>query len=291
MPSMTSSIADFAPGHSLAQTLAEADASSVALTFWKSATAEMRDYGIDAYLGDLNVAIDDLGGRASLVGLCQGGWLAAAYAARFPGKVARLVLAGAPIDPGTAESRITQALAAVPPAAVESLVAMTGGRISGALSLALWSQRMDDEYSAEAALQCAGDSTLNERFDAWNARTVDLPGVYFLEVAEWLFRENRLARGCFPALGRSARLSNIKAPMFVLAAAEDEIVALPQALAAKSLCRATSVAVRVEPGRHLSLFMGQRMLGGAWRDIARWLKGGGGGALRKAPAARSRVRP
>ena len=202
------SVADFAPGHSLAQTLAEADAGSIALTFWKSATAEMRDYGIDAYLGDLNVAIDDLGGRASLVGLCQGGWLAAAYAARFPGKVARLVLAGAPIDPSAAESRITQALAAVPPAAVESLVAMTGGRISGALPLALWSQRMEDEYSAEAALQCAGDSALNQRFDAWNARTVDLPGVYFLEVAEWLFRENRLfsrARPPGPIVGhRSA---------------------------------------------------------------------------------------
>ena len=121
----------------------------------------MRGYGIDAYLGDLNVAIDDLGGRASLVGLCQGGWLAAAYAARFPGKVARLVLAGAPIDPGAAKSRITQALAAVPRATVESLVALTGGRISGALSLALWSQRMEDEYSAEAALQCAGDPALN----------------------------------------------------------------------------------------------------------------------------------
>ena len=80
---MMPSVADFAPGHSLAQTLAEADAGSIALTFWKSATAEMRDYGIDAYLGDLNVAIDDLGGRASLVGLCQGGWLAAAYAARL----------------------------------------------------------------------------------------------------------------------------------------------------------------------------------------------------------------
>jgi len=33
------SVADFAPGHSLAQTLAEADAGSGALTFWKSATA------------------------------------------------------------------------------------------------------------------------------------------------------------------------------------------------------------------------------------------------------------
>ena len=39
------SVADFAPGHSLAQTLAEADVGSVALTFWKSASAEIRDYG------------------------------------------------------------------------------------------------------------------------------------------------------------------------------------------------------------------------------------------------------
>ena len=81
-----SSVADFADRHSVAQVLAAGGSEFVALTYWKSATAEMRDYGIDAYLGDLNVAIDDLGGRASLVGLCQGGWLAAAYAGALPAK-------------------------------------------------------------------------------------------------------------------------------------------------------------------------------------------------------------
>jgi poly(3-hydroxyalkanoate) synthetase len=266
------SIADFADGHSLAQILAEAGSGFIALTFWKSATAEMRDYGIDAYLSDLNVAIDDLGGRASLVGLCQGGWLAAVYASRFPGKVDRLVLSGAPIDPGAAESRITRALAAVSPATIEQVVALAGGRVSGSSSLALWSDALSREFSAEPALQCVGDAALIARFDDWNARTVDLPGAYFLQTAEWHFRENRLARGCFPALGRLARLSDIDAPIFVLAAADDEIVALPQATAVKALCRATNVAVRVEQGRHLSLFMGQRTLGGAWRDIAGWLR-------------------
>jgi len=128
------------------------------------------------------------------------------------------------------------------------------------------------EFSAEPALQCAGDPALTASFDDWNARTVDLPGAYFLQTAEWHFRENRLARGCFPALGRLARLSDIDAPIFVLAAADDEIVALPQATAVKALCSATNVAVRIEPGRHLSLFMGQRTLGGAWRDIAGWLR-------------------
>jgi pimeloyl-ACP methyl ester carboxylesterase len=51
---------------------------------------------IDSYLSDLNVAVDDIGPPVDLIGLCQGGWLSLVYAARFAGKVRRLVLAGAP---------------------------------------------------------------------------------------------------------------------------------------------------------------------------------------------------
>ena len=113
------------------------------------------------------------------------------------------------------------------------------------------------DFTAEAALQCASEPAPIAKFDAWNARTVDLPGAYFLQTAEWIFRENRLARGTFPALGRMSRLCNIEAPIFVLAAADDEIVSLPQATAVKALCTRASVEIRVEPGRHLSLFMGR----------------------------------
>jgi hypothetical protein len=35
-------------------------------------------------------------------------------------------------------------------------------------------------------------------------------GVYFRQTAEWFFRENRLTRDCFPALGRFAGLSNVQ---------------------------------------------------------------------------------
>ena len=282
------SIADFSDGHSLAQILVEGRSESVALTYWKSATAEMRDYGIDAYLSDLNVAVDDLGGRASLVGLCQGGWLAAAYAARFPRKAAKLVLAGAPIDTGAAESRITQTLASVSTASIAQALALSDGRVLGSLSHALWSNDLLQGFTAEAALQRTDDPALIAKFNAWNARTVDLPGAYFLQTAEWIFRENRLARGLFPALGRLTRLSDIQAPVFALAAADDEIVALPQATAVKALCTRTSVEIRIEPGQHLSLFMGRRTLDTAWRDIARWLRQPDPVARRPPSARRSR---
>ena len=263
-------IADFAEGHSLAGALTEEGAGPLALTFWKSATVQMRDYGIDTYLSDLNVAVDDLGGRVSLVGICQGGWLAAAYAARFPRKVEKLVAAAAPLDPGAAESHITRTLAATPPAAIARALALTGGRVSGTMSSALFGDNWWPEFNAEAALQGADVCTV-QRFDVWNSRTVDLPGVYFAQTAEWIFRENRLANGSFPALGREVGLAEIVAPIFALAASDDAVVTPPQVTAVKSKCRRAKVAVRVEPGRHLSLFMGRRTLRTAWRDIAHWL--------------------
>jgi poly(3-hydroxyalkanoate) synthetase len=276
-------IADFAEGHSLAEVLAKEGAGSLALTFWKSATMEMRDYGIDAYLGDLNVAVDDVGGRVSLVGICQGGWLAAAYSARFPRKVAKLVVAAAPLDPGAAESQITRTLAATPPAAITQALALAGGRVSGTLSSALFGGNWSPEFNAEAALQDADAATV-QKFDKWNSRTVDLPGAYFAQTTEWIFRENRLANGSFPALGREVGLAGIAAPIFALAASDDAIVAPPQATAVKSKCRRAKVVVRVEPGRHLSLFMGRRTLRTAWPEIARWLGEEGATAAKGAAA-------
>ena len=232
----------------------------------------MRFFTIDSYFSDLNVAIDDLGGRVVLVGLCQGGWLAAAFAARFPHKVAALVLAGTPIDVTAAESGITKAVAALSAPVLANMIRMAGGRALGRMALALWSQGFPVRYNPADALQCEPDAALRDKFLAWNETVVDLPGPYFLQTTEWLFRENRLAHQCFPVLGRVCDLQTITAPVFVLAAAQDEIIALPQVLAAKDICRAAVVTTRIEQGNHLSLFMGQHTLCSAWREIARWIR-------------------
>jgi poly-beta-hydroxyalkanoate depolymerase len=44
----------------------------VALTDWKPAADDMKDFDVDNYLAELVVAIDDLGGRVNVIGLCQG---------------------------------------------------------------------------------------------------------------------------------------------------------------------------------------------------------------------------
>jgi hypothetical protein len=69
----TSVIADYYQGQSLVETLLEHGVPHVFLTDWHSASEDMKDLEIDNYLADLCVVIDELGGRANLVGLCQGG--------------------------------------------------------------------------------------------------------------------------------------------------------------------------------------------------------------------------
>ncbi|HZZ23321.1 MAG TPA: hypothetical protein VFE60_12430 [Roseiarcus sp.] len=77
-------IADYRIGQSLVETLLAGGLGHVALTDWKSATDDMKDFKIDNYLEELVVAIDDLGGRVNLVGLCQGGWSSAMAGRVFP---------------------------------------------------------------------------------------------------------------------------------------------------------------------------------------------------------------
>ena len=50
-------------------------------------------------------------------------------------------------------------------------------------------------------------------FDADRA-TLDLPGTYYLEVTERVFRQNQIAQGDFVALGRRIDLAEVRVPVY-----------------------------------------------------------------------------
>ena len=272
-------VADIAAGHSLVATLRSTCSGPLVLVDWKSADAGMQHFSTDILFEELNVAIDECGGYCNLIGLCQGGWLSFAFAGRFPAKVRRLVLAGAPIDIAAEPSMISRAAKMVSRQLVEEAIRLGGGLVEGDRLLPVWGYDPDDMAAAAVALQIdlprAGAPVPDAlvRFRSWCLRTLNLPGTFFLQVHEWLFCENRLAAGTFPALGKSVDPKRIRAPLYVLAGSEDVLTSPGQALAATSLVGTPqgSITTAIAPCGHLGLFMGRKTLASEWPRIGRWL--------------------
>ncbi|MGB3272258.1 MAG: alpha/beta fold hydrolase [Xanthobacteraceae bacterium] len=271
-------VADFSSGHSLVETLLDAGLRHLFVTDWRSATAEMRNFSIDTYLAELNVAVDDVKPPVNLVGLCQGGWLALAYAARFPEKVNRLVLAGAPVDIAAAPSGLGQFVAGTPFAWFEHLVRAGEGRVNGRHLLETWSPspsaaEIKQVLQFPAAIAPHRVDELEHRFRHWYVSTVDLPGAFYLQVVRSLFKDNQIAENRFVALGRRIDLRDVKIPTCLLAGRDDELVAPEQLLAIRHLIGTSpaEIVTFVENCQHLSLFMGATTLTTTWRRIAGWL--------------------
>jgi poly(3-hydroxybutyrate) depolymerase len=249
------------------------------VTDWRSATTEMRFFGIDDYLAELNVLVDQLGGTVDLVGLCQGGWLSLLYAARFPAKVRKLVLAGAPIDIAAGQSALSALADASPLAVFHELVKLGDGRVLGQKVQKFWGAETLDTNAIHQLLQTPEPigspafAELEAIFREWHAWTVDLPGTYYIEVIEKLYKRNEIATGQFIALGGQIDLANVRAPLFLLAARDDELVAPAQLFAAEHLVGTPAHAIckAIAPCGHAGLFMGRTILGQYWPGIARWM--------------------
>jgi poly(3-hydroxybutyrate) depolymerase len=272
--------ADLSAGHSLVTTLRDEGIERLFMADWRSASPDMRFRRIDDYLADLNVLVDHIGGLVDLVGLCQGGWLSLVYAARFPAKVRKLVMAGAPVDIAAGQSGLSAIASATPLAMFQSLVSLGDGRVLGRSVAKFWgneSVAANDIRHTLQTLQPIGSpefARLEAMFKKWNAWTIDVPGTYYLEVIEKLYKRNELVSGSFIALGQKIDLSRLRLPMYLLAGSADEVVAAEQLIALKRLVATPPEHIRHEiaPSNHLGLFMGKGTLEEYWPRIVRWMK-------------------
>lgn len=274
-------IADYDEGQSLVGTLLANGIDHALVTDWKPATQEMRYFSIDTYLAELNAAIDDLGGVVHLAGLCQGGWLSAMLASRFPHKVKSLVLAGSPIDADAGNGPIKQMAKTMPLKSYQAMVRAGRGLMPGRFMLAGWKNMHPEEHYVDKFVrlyQNLADRNYLDRtetFAAWYENPLDLPGVYYLQAIEQIFKDNRFAKGEFVGLGRRLNLKDVTCPVFLLAGAEDDITTSEQVFAAEGLVGTPKKKIekKLVPGGHIGLFMGRKTLGETWPGIARWIAG------------------
>lgn len=273
-------IADYYKGQSLVETLLANGLDRVFLTDWKSATPDMKDLEIDQYLAELNVCVDDLGGRVSLIGLCQSGWMSAMYAARFPGKMGNLVLAGAPIDTDAGNGPVKRMAHAYPTAFYQELVELGGGLMRGATMLRGWKNMHPEQNYIQKHVDLyehVDDPAYlkkEETFESWYENPIDLPGRWYLQAIVQLFKENRLAKGSFVGLGRQLDLKDITCPVYLLAGASDDITTPEQVFNAGKYVGTPKEQIEKQlvPGGHIGLFMGSRTLQETWPAITQWIR-------------------
>ncbi|MHA6783648.1 DUF3141 domain-containing protein [Pseudonocardia saturnea] len=274
----SSHVIDFSPRQSQLAVLAAAGLTKLHALEWRPATTATRDVSITDYLDLIDRSIRRVGGRANLVGDCQGGWLAAIYAALHPDRVHTLTLAGAPIDFHAGESVIassTRAMAgALGLAPYKALVRMGGGNMPGAAVLANFiAIQPQSEVSRQLQLlENIDDEGHVERyrvFEDWFKHTQDIPGAFYLWLVEHLFQRNELISGELVIDGRRADLANITCPLFLLAGSTDHITPPAQLFAAADAVGtpAAQVTRRTAQGGHLGLFMGRDALREDWPPL------------------------
>jgi poly(3-hydroxyalkanoate) synthetase len=274
-----SCIVDYSRDQSQIATIKAAGLEHVYAFEWIGTTRETRETTITDYVDFLEQGIDTIGGGpVNLIGDCQGGWLAAIYAALHPEQINTLTLAGAPIDFHAGDGIIAEWVRALcrrgDISFYEAIVASSGGVMPGQRILeGFVAIRPENEIEKQLGLLTdLHDAKHRERyraFEDWFKWTQDLPGMFYLWVVSELFRSNKLIAGDLWVKGQRLSLSDLKMPLFLLAGEDDHITPPAQVFAAADAVSTpkSKIVKRTTGGGHLGLFMGREALREQWPPI------------------------
>ncbi len=272
-----SCIVDYSPEQSQVRTARAAGLTRLFSLDWVGATAESKNSTVDDYIAVIDQAVEHLGGRANLVGDCQGGWLATIYTALRPERVHTLTIAGAPIDFHAGQPPIAEwvnSLGGNDLAFYRGLVSRAGGVLPGKHMLNGFIM-LKPESEVEKNIQLFSHLDDPEHiaryreFEDWFKHVQDIPGAFYLWIIKHLFRDNQLVTGQLEVGGKRVDLARISCPLNLLGGATDHITPPAQVFAAadhvstpaKDITRATT------SGGHLGLFMGSEALREFWPVI------------------------
>jgi poly(3-hydroxybutyrate) depolymerase len=226
-----STIADFAENKSIVQTALKSGHPTYAID-WKDATSGNPQL-YDDMVQDALRAVERLGGKVILVGLCQGGVTAVALAAKYPRLVEALALAGAPIDATRGDNAVTR-ISKQPMELFRWFVHGIGKpeiydgttQLEGFLNMGEGKrQRLFKTLLDNAADAAWVKDALP--FWRWFFHTRDLSGAWFLQAVERLFKKNELFEGRFE-LQTGAELTRLDLtkldmPVFLMEGTKDDV--------------------------------------------------------------------
>lgn len=274
----SSSIVDFARDQSQMVTIRDCGLDRLFTLDWTPATEESKDFSIDDYLAIMDESIDSLGGKANLVGDCQGGWLATIYAALHPDKTNSLTIGGAPIDYHAGNGVILEWIDVMGGrtdiTAYRDMVKANNGLYAGSNQVTGFKmmQPAGEIERIWGLLPQINDTEAVRRyteFTDWFEWTHDISGAFYLWIVEELFAGNKLIKGTLQIGGEYVDLAKIDCQVNLLAGTQDHITPADQvwALADYISTPKDQVARELVDAGHLGLFMGHTSLRNHWTTL------------------------
>lgn len=268
-------ICDYTPKQSLVRTFQKAGFTDVYCTEWKSATLDRADETLDAILYAIEQTIDQIGEPVHLVGLCQGGWMSLIHSALEPKQVRSVTLAAAPVDFHASPGSINWTAFLTPMWMYKAYVAMGGGVMRGEMMrLGFNNLRPMERYLGNYLTVWAkiDDPAFLERYrrlQDWYNLPQHLPGASYLKIVRDLFKQNRLIKGTLKCRDRLVDLSQVVAPLYMIAGERDHITPRKQLFAAEKYVSSSAKRQYVADAGHIGVFMGSRSLRDVWPVVFR----------------------
>jgi poly(3-hydroxyalkanoate) synthetase len=279
-------IADYSPEQSQVQMLRQNGLGAIYCLEWVPATEETKDTVIENYIEAVHHCITLLGGKANLIGDCQGGWLSAIFAALYPDMVNTLAVAGAPIDFQAGDGQIKETVnfnsKLFPDGGMDfyrKLVAMGNGILDGRFMVMGFNIMKPGQTSLRYLdlYKNIHDPEKLERFREmknWYDFTQNIAGNFYLWIVQHLFRDNELILGKLVVQNRTVDLSQIKCPLFLVGGTRDHVTTAEQVFAMQHYVGTDPEHIHeylVDAG-HIGLFMGKNVLTETWSVIGQTME-------------------
>jgi poly(3-hydroxyalkanoate) synthetase len=268
-----SQIVDYGPEQSLVQCASDNFRGDVYVIDKLRAGLEHATYSIEDSIHSLDLCVRSIGEPVHLVGLCQGGWQSAIYAALYPERVKTLTLAGAPIDFHAGDGIISEWARMLPISFFQAMVAMGRGRMPGAFittgfkMMNAFDRFIGDDMNLYDNINDPGYVERYRLFKQWYEFTQPIGGQMYLEVVEQLFKENKLVKGLLEVMGRKVDLSHIYHPLYLIAGTEDEITPPAQLFAMGKHVSSTVIEEKLAEAGHIGVFMKNPVIKEIWSDL------------------------
>jgi polyhydroxyalkanoate synthase len=272
-------VLDIQPGGSFVEFLIK-NGYDVFCIDWDAPRPEEKKLGLADYtqgfIPDCIARVQETTGErdVTVVGYCMGGVLATIYAATHAeGPLRNLVCFTTPIN--WHEFGLFSALSDRASFDVDRLVDMVGnvppdmllaafdmlrpsGRAANAINL--WDNLWNDEFVSNY-----------RKFDRWANDMLPLAGEYFRQITKDLMWGTKLYTGELRLNGRTAKLSNIKAPVFHAVAEHDHIIPRAASAPLVELVGSADKTELVLKGGHISLVAGPNAVRRLWPKLDDWL--------------------